>query len=79
LSVAAAVSTNPTKIAAVVSAGNLNLSWPADHTGWRLQAQTNTTGLGTNWGTVPGSSSVNSMSFLIDPANRSVFFRLVYP
>jgi autotransporter-associated beta strand protein len=79
LSVATGVSTNPTNITATVSGGNLNLSWPADHTGWRLQAQTNSTGLTTNWGTVPGSSSVNSMSFAIDPANRSVFFRLVYP
>jgi autotransporter-associated beta strand protein len=79
LSVATAVSTNPTNITAAVSGGNLNLSWPADHTGWRLQAQTNTTGLSTNWGTVPGSTSVNSMSFPIDRANGSVFFRLVYP
>jgi len=79
LSVASGVSTNPTNITATVSGGNLSLSWPADHTGWRLQAQTNTTGLTTNWGTVPGSTSVNTMSFPIDPANRSVFFRLVYP
>ena len=38
----------------------LTLSWPADHTGWRLQAQTNnpTTGLGTNWFDVPGSAMI---------------------
>ena len=35
--------------------GSLILSWPWDHTGWRLQAQTNSLaiGLGTNWFNVP--------------------------
>jgi autotransporter-associated beta strand protein len=81
LAVAASVATNPTNITAVVSGGNLNLSWPADHTGWRLQAQTNSpsAGLTTNWVTVPGSTTVNSMSFPIDQSNGSVFFRLIYP
>jgi autotransporter-associated beta strand protein len=81
LAIVAAVNTNPTNITAAVSGGNLNLSWPADHTGWRLQAQTNSgaAGLGTNWATVPGSTTVNSMSFPLDPANGSVFFRMVYP
>jgi autotransporter-associated beta strand protein len=81
LAVAASVATNPTNITAVVSGGNLNLSWPADHTGWRLEAQTNSpsAGLSTNWSTVPGSTAVNSMSFPIVPSNGSVFFRLVYP
>jgi hypothetical protein len=81
LAVATSVATNPTNITATVSGGNLNLSWPADHTGWELQGQTNAAnaGLGTNWVTVPGSTSVNSMSFPINAGNGSVFFRLVYP
>jgi autotransporter-associated beta strand protein len=76
-----AVNTTPTNLTVVVGGGNLNLTWPADHTGWRLQAQTNShaAGLGTNWATVPGSTTVNSMSFPLDPANGSVFFRMVYP
>jgi autotransporter-associated beta strand protein len=81
LSVVPAVATNPTNITATVSGGNLSLSWPADHTGWRLQAQTNSTsvGLSGNWATVPGSTTVNTMSFPIDHANGTVFFRMVYP
>jgi autotransporter-associated beta strand protein len=80
LAVVPSVATNPTNITAVVSGGNLNLSWPADHTGWRLQGQTNATGgLGTTWVTVPGSTNVNTMSMPIDHSNGSVFFRLVYP
>jgi len=73
---------NPTNITAVVIGGNtLQLSWPVDHKGWSLQAQTNSAdvGLGTNWFTVPGSSAVNEMTMPIDPANGSVFFRLAYP
>jgi autotransporter-associated beta strand protein len=79
LAVASSVATNPTNITYSVSGGNLNLSWPADHLGWRLLGQTNQGGISTNWVAVPGSSSVNSMNIPIDPANRSVFFKLVYP
>jgi hypothetical protein len=32
-----------------------------------------------NWVDVPGSTGVNSMSFPIDPANGTVFFRMIYP
>jgi hypothetical protein len=59
----------------------LQLSWPADHLGWRLESQTNTLdlGLGTNWVTVPGSNDTNQMSFPFGLGNGSVFFRLNYP
>ncbi|MBC8095132.1 MAG: autotransporter-associated beta strand repeat-containing protein, partial [Akkermansiaceae bacterium] len=75
------VATNPTNITAVVSGGQYQLSWPASHTGWRLQAQTNSlsVGLGTNWSTVAGSTTTNQVSVPINPANGTVFFRLVYP
>src|SRR5262249_53403474 len=48
--------TNRPQLQFVGANGQLQLSWPLDHLGWRLQAQTNTsgTGLGTNWGTVSG-------------------------
>lgn len=61
-----------------VSGGSLTLSWPSDHTGWILQMQTNALGkgLGTNWVDVPGSTSTNTVSILIAPANEAVFYRL---
>ena len=60
---------------------NLNLAWPGDHTGWQLEAQTNSlaAGLGNNWVIVPGSGLTNEMTFPIGLANGSVFFRLMYP
>jgi len=60
---------------------NLNLAWPGDHTGWRLEAQTNSlaVGLRTNWVIVPGSGVTNKMTFPVDLANGAVFFRLMYP
>jgi hypothetical protein len=81
LRVANPVATNPTNIVAVVSGSNLNLSWPADHTGWRLETQTNSlsVGISTNWSTWPGSAATNAVSVPISPANPTVFFRLVYP
>ncbi|MDR3457620.1 MAG: autotransporter-associated beta strand repeat-containing protein [Verrucomicrobiae bacterium] len=81
LSIVATVNTAPTNITAVVSGNVLTLSWPADHTGWRLQAQTNSlsTGLNTNWADVAGSTTVNSENVTLDPANGTVFYRMVYP
>jgi autotransporter-associated beta strand protein len=83
IKVVSVVSTTPVSIVFSVTGGGntMQLNWPADHTGWRLQSQTNavSAGLKTNWATVPGSTSVNSMSFPINPANGAVFFRLVYP
>ena len=72
---------NPTNITAVVSGNILTLSWPADHLGWRLEAQTNalTVGLSTNWFTWPGSTTVSSTNIPINPANPAVYFRLAYP
>ena len=75
----ASVATNPTNITGVVSNSTLTLSWPADHLGWILQAQTNHAGLGTNWVDVAGSSSSTIYNIPISPANPGVFFRLRSP
>lgn len=75
------VSTTPAPIASSVAAGVLTLSWPVDHIGWRLQAQTNSlaVGLTSNWITVPNSFATNQISFTIDPTVGCAFYRLVYP
>jgi hypothetical protein len=75
------VSTASPTFNVAINAGQLQLTWPQDHTGWSLQAQTNSlqTGIGTNWVTVPASTLTNQMAFPISPANGAVFFRLVYP
>jgi outer membrane autotransporter protein len=81
LSVVPDTATNPTNITAVVTGGNLDLSWPPDHLGWRLEVQTNSlsVGIANNWSTWPNSTNVTAVSVPINPANPSVFFRLVYP
>jgi hypothetical protein len=75
------VDTTPTNIVAVVVGGNLDLSWPSSHTGWRLEAQTNavTIGLSNNWVVVPDSQNTNRVVLPLDSVNGSVFFRLMYP
>jgi hypothetical protein len=76
------VNTIPTNITTVVNGGsNLVLSWPMDHTGWRLQAQTNK-GLQadeTNWFFVTGSATTNKVIAPIVKTNPPVFYRLIYP
>lgn len=71
----------PTNIVFSVSGGSLNMSWPTDHLGWRLQCQTNTlsTGLQSVWFDVPGSTAVTSTNFPIVTANPTIFYRLVFP
>ena len=73
--------TNPTNITVQVTSNNLTLNWPADHTGWRLQVQTNdlTQGLGTNWVDIVNSTTTNQMIFPVNSADGDVFYRLVYP
>jgi hypothetical protein len=75
------VSLTPPQMSFGVNAGQLQLSWPQDHTTWRLQAQTNGAGegMGTNWVTVPGSTVTNQMSFPTGPTVGSVFFQMIYP
>lgn len=78
---ASPVNPAPTDIVSSYSNGVLALNWPADRTGWRLQAQTNAPGVGltANWVDVSGSTVTNQISIPVGPANGSVFFRLVYP
>ncbi len=75
------VNTARTNLIASVSGNTLTLSWPTDHTGWRLQVQTNSlaTGLSSGWTDVPGTAAANSYNASINPANGTVFYRMVYP
>jgi autotransporter-associated beta strand protein len=75
------VNQTSTNIVTTVTNGTLTLTWPADHIGWRLQVQTNplTVGFYTNWYTVTGSSTTDSVNAVMNPAIGSVFYRLVYP
>jgi autotransporter-associated beta strand protein len=81
LRLASTVNTARTNLTMVKSNNQLNLSWPADHTGWRLQVQANpvTVGLRSNWVDVAGSTNVNTITVTISPTNGSVFYRMVYP
>ena len=75
------VSTTPAPLNFVMSSGQIQFSWPMDHTGWHVQMQTNllNAGIGTNWVNVPNSNITNQFSAPISTTNSSVFFRLVYP
>jgi len=83
LRITSTLPTTPTAITATVVAGGteLQLGWPSGYTGWALQGQTNAVGTGitSDWHYVPGSDQANSVNIPIDPANGSVFFRLVLP
>ena len=73
--------TNSAEMLFTIANGSLQLSWPPDHTGWILQAQTNApgTGLTTNWVNIPSSTATNQMVIPVAPTNGSVFYRICYP
>ena len=81
LAVLPVVSTTPTNLGSTVVESTLQLSWPTNYIGWRLEAQTNSlsVGLGTNWTTATGSTHTNLMIFPFDLTNGAVFYRLTYP
>jgi hypothetical protein len=71
-------------LATSFAGGNVTISWPADHAGWRLTMQTNALNVGfqTNasaWVTVPNSTNTLTFTAPIDKTTPTVFYRLVYP
>ncbi len=80
LTITNGINTHPTNIVFAVASNQLTLSWPSDHTGWQLQAQTNnlSVGLTTNWVNVTGTTGTNQVVIPLNLTNGSVFYRLVY-
>jgi hypothetical protein len=80
LTVGPGVSTDPTNITWSITGNQLDLSWPASHLGWTLQAQTNNlnTGISNNWFDVTGTAAVTNYSATVDPNAPTVFYRLRY-
>ncbi|HEX7654126.1 MAG TPA: autotransporter outer membrane beta-barrel domain-containing protein, partial [Verrucomicrobiae bacterium] len=81
LSVVTTMANNPTNISLTLSGSAMTLTWPADHLGWILQAQTNAASIGlfTNWVDVAGSSAGTQAVINLNPANPAVYFRLRHP
>jgi hypothetical protein len=84
ITVTNSVNLTPTNIVASVSGTNLNLTWPLDHTGWRLLSQTNNLANGislktNDWDTVANSASTNQITIPIIRTNKAGFYRLIYP
>ncbi len=57
----------------------IQFNWPADHIGWRLTMNTNGLGSTNAWFTVSNSAATNQIWLMLNPAEPSVFFQLVYP
>jgi hypothetical protein len=84
LQVGVPIANNPANITYSVSGSTLSLSWPEDHLGWILQAQTNSLSVGLvpaagAWFDVPGSSSSTNAIITINRLNPTVFYRLRHP
>jgi hypothetical protein len=74
----------PPQLAVAITNGVLQLSWPATHLGWILQAQTNPLPLGltmpTNaWRDLTNTVALTNLTHAIDPATPTAFFRLRRP
>jgi autotransporter-associated beta strand protein len=80
---AASVNVSPCPLTVNKTPSSMTLSWPSDHTGWRLTIQTNALTIGlrqTNtWYTVPGSTTTNAITVPIDKNQPTIIYRLTYP
>ena len=79
LSITSTVALNPTNITASLSGATLQLSWPADHIGWRVETNAADITDANSWFTLPGSAATNQVFLPADATARNVFFRLVFP
>ena len=71
------LATAPAPLDVVITNSQLEISWPADHTGWMLEYTTNL--MDTNgWTLVPSSDATNVLNGG-SITNESIFYRLVYP
>jgi len=75
------ISTTAPNMTSQVAGNQLSIAWPPDHLGWHLQAQTNAlnVGLTITWFDVANTTGITNYTTTINPANGSVFYRLVYP
>jgi autotransporter-associated beta strand protein len=71
------IATNPVSLNLQISGSDFLLQWPSDHTGWRLQSNTNLTT--TNWVDVAGATATNSIIITGSQSGFGMFFRLIYP
>lgn len=74
-------SSQPTNLTLTLVDGQLQITWPADHTGWVLQMSSLTlvTGVSTNWTSLTNTIATNSVTVPVILTNGSVFFRLAHP
>ncbi|HEY2082845.1 MAG TPA: discoidin domain-containing protein, partial [Verrucomicrobiae bacterium] len=72
-------STATPQLAFGATGGQMQLNWPMDHVGWRLEMQTNALNSGAAWVTVSNSATTNQLFMPINPTSTGAFFRLVYP
>lgn len=68
-------SLSPVSLSSQFVGGQLQLLWPADHAGWRLETNTNL--LQTNWNNISGADWTNEVE--VSATNGSAFFRLIFP
>ncbi len=73
--------TTPASLSYSLAGTAMTLSWPSDHTGWRLQRLTGplASGSGSNWVDLPGASLTNQVTIAISSGSGPVFYRLIYP
>ncbi len=79
LTVLPTVALNPTNIVATQIGSSLQLEWPTEYIGWRVETNAVSVTDSNAWFTLEGSTLTNLIHLPISAATSNVFFRLVYP
>ncbi len=68
--------TYPTNITVNLNVSQLNMTWPASHLGWYVQANSVNLANPNFWHDVPNSQNVTNLVIPINPTMTNVFYRL---
>ena len=72
------IDTTPVSMAYSISESALTITWPVDHTGWTLEANTNSL-IDPDWFVIEDSTLTNTISIPIYPHANHSFFRMRAP
>ena len=79
LSISSSVALEPANVTANFTGGALELSWPSNHIGWRVETNATYLANASAWFPLAGSSATNRVFLPPNSTSSNVFFRLTFP
>ena len=79
LSISSSVALDPANVTANFTGGALELTWPSNHIGWRVETNATDLANASAWFPLAGSSATNRVFLSPNSNSSNVFFRFAFP